>query len=208
MSEIELLQSLHQRAQNLRFQDLGELDDIIRKSKMVLQNLFPTKFYWIEIDQIHFHPSIIGQISPYIEQSAWKGGQVQLVNLLDTAIKDYALQQSKPSHQPKEIVRERVVTVQDNAAIDSITRQFIEYKKSVKKWLVFGIILLFSSVLIWIFFFTSGWTWYMNHPKRIGITLMINLTVVIALLNIPLKNKWLIWVPVIFAALIGLFALI
>jgi hypothetical protein len=208
MSEIEMLQALHQRAQFLRFQDFGELDDIVRKSKMVLQNLFPLKSYDIDVTQIHFHPSVIGQVSPYLEQSAWNSGQVQLVNLLDTAIKDFVLQQARTSSQPKEIIRERIVTVQDNAAIDNLNLQFIEYKKSVKKWSVFGMILLFSSTLIWIFFFTSGWTWYLNHPKRLSITLMLNLTVCIALLNIPLKNKWLIWVPIVAAAIIGLIALI
>lgn len=208
MSEIELLRHLLQRAQVITFRDDGELDDIIRKGKMALQNLFPTKLYWFEIDQIKLTPTYIGQKSDYELMEYWNAGQVQLFNLLHTAIQDYELQQARQANQPKEIIREKIVTVQDNSAIEELSNQFAKYKRNAKFWILFFVLLLIGSAIIWIFYFTSGWNWYQYHPKKLSIALMIQMTLIVGLLNIPFKRKWLIWIPIISAVLIALFSIL
>ena len=54
MDEFEILKKQLDRAKVLRYNDHNTLDDILRKSKMTLENLMPVKMYSIDINLIKF----------------------------------------------------------------------------------------------------------------------------------------------------------
>tara|TARA_R100001015_G_C4620942_1_gene178014 strand:- start:90 stop:1010 length:921 start_codon:yes stop_codon:yes gene_type:complete len=133
----EKLEDLKRRAQNLRYKDEKELDDIIRKSKMYLEKLFPNKFtYASEIGQIRFFPgyyvSGMGD-RPYRE--SWSKGQQKLINLLDTRIEELKLESSKPkSIKPEVQVVERIVEVQDQEKINELTQEINTLRQTKSLW--------------------------------------------------------------------------
>lgn len=204
MTDIEVLQNTLERTQSLKYQDDHNLDDIIRKGKMVLQNLFPTKLYWIEIEQIHFRQHT-GNVTEEVLMRYWIKAQQQLINLFHTALLDYTIQQQKMNQKK---VTERVITVLDKEGVDAIRLELKNYKKKVRNWSLFALLLIISSLMIWIFFMYSDWDWYLSHPKKLGITLMVNLALLIIFLNVPLKSKWLIWISIIVPILIALFSIL
>ena len=114
----------------------------------------------------------------------------------------------KVKETPREIVKERIIQVKDDIAIEELKREFGQYKKGVKNWVLFSIFSVLSCILLWTHFAFSNWEWYLNHEKNLGITLLLNLTIVVALLNITLKTKWLYLISIICAVLTALFTLI
>ncbi len=131
------LDELKSRAINLNYKDDKELDDIIRKTKMYVEKLFPTKFtYSPEIDSIKFKPSFfvsgMGE-QPY--RDSWLKGQQELINFLDTRIEEIKLEQvEKPQKKLKPQVIEKIVTVQDNNRIDQLTQENNALRKSKSLW--------------------------------------------------------------------------
>ena len=133
----EKLKELKVRAENLRYKDDKELDDIIRKTKMYVEILFPMKLtYAFEIDAIKFEPSYY--VSGMGEQSyreSWTSGQQKLINFLDTRIEEKTLEpkaQPRSSHEPKII--EKIVTIQDNSRIDELTQENNALRRSKSLW--------------------------------------------------------------------------
>ncbi len=208
MNEFEILKIQLNRAKSLSYNDHITLDDIVRKSKMTLENLIPTKFYSIEIGQIKFPNHYIVSMPESTYKNDWEKGKGQLINLLDTAIQDYELQSKNQKSKTQEIIRERVIQVKDETATNDLKDEFKNYKQSVKNWSLFIIFSISISILIWVCFIFSDWEWFNYHSKKLGITLLLNLTIIVGLLNIPLKTKWLIWLPIVFAALTTLFSLL
>jgi hypothetical protein len=133
----EKLEELKKRAQNLRFDDIKELDDIIRKTKMYLEKIFPMKFtYSAEVDSISFHPSFyvsgMGD-GPY--QKSWANGKLELINLLDTRIEELEIELAKQtSSQPEVKVIEKVVKVQDNARVNELIQENNALRKGKSLW--------------------------------------------------------------------------
>ena len=208
MTEIEILHNQLKRAKSLIYNDNATLDDIKNKGKMALENIFPTKYYKVDIQFIKFSQYYVTQMpeSTYIKD--WQDGQNKLISLLDTAIQDYNLHLERQANIPEEIIKEKIVYVQDNTALNEIKNEFKEYKKTQRNWIIFAMLTFTFSILIWLHFFYSGWNWYNAHSKKLGLTLLLNLTIIISLLNIPFKNKWLIWLPILSAVFIALFTII
>lgn len=133
----EKLSELKSRAQNLRYNDKKELDDIQRKTKMYLEKLFPMKFtYPGEVDSIKFYPSyhVSGMGSgPY--QEAWSKGKEELINLLDTRIEEAdILSKQTVESKPKVQVVEKVVTVEDHSKIDYLNQEIKALRVSKNLW--------------------------------------------------------------------------
>jgi len=213
MTDEETLRNSLERAKSLTYRDDKELDDIRKKGKMALENLFPTKSYWIEIGNIKFSQFHYTQISESIYRKEWTDGQNELINLLDTAILDLKSKKEKAAAKPiptkeKVVIQEKIVPVIDESAIRTLKEEFSDYKKSVTNWTIYAILTLLLSSTLWLMFFYSGWEWFNGHEKKLGITLMINLTIIVGLLNIPIRQKWTIWIPAVIAVLVTVFSLI
>ena len=212
MNEFALLKNLLTKAQNLQLFNDNELDDIRRKGKMALENLLRAKTYWIDINNIQFKQLRYSPTSYQINQD-WKDGQNKLINLIDTAIKDYEIQLSKKENKPspvqtKIVIQEKIVPVIDESAVKEIKQQFIEYRQNLRKWLYFTFALTLLTIGLWLFYNFGNWMWFNNHPKKLGIALMFNLTIILLLLNIPIKKGWIIWVTTACAVIATLFTII
>ena len=106
------------------------------------------------------------------------------------------------------MVKEKIVPVIDESAIRTLKEEFSDYKKSVTNWTIYSALTILLTSTLWVMFFYSGWEWYDGHTKKLGITLMFNLTIVVGLLNIPIRQKWTIWIPAVIAVLVTIFSLI
>jgi len=207
MKDIDLLKSLLDRIKKLKYRDYHELDDIKRKTKMVLANMFPLRSYSSESEHIKFERTYFNQMPVDTYISDWAQGISQFHNLIHTAITDYEMHLSDKEKSGPQVI-ERVVTVQDDSMIDEVKNEFSSYRRNVRKWVIFSVLFIISTTLIWIIFRDLNWTWYANHSKKTAITLMSNLTVLALLLNVPFRNKWLVWTPIAFAVVIALFSLL
>lgn len=134
---IEKLEELKRRTENLVYKDQKELDDIQRKVKLYLEQIFPNKFTYLgEVDKITFFPSFwvdsMG-IQPYID--SWNKGKGELVNLLDTRIEETKLlvSNSQPKDESIKVV-ERIIQVVDNKRIEELTQELDAIKSSKNLW--------------------------------------------------------------------------
>lgn len=211
MTDEQTLQQTFERAKSLTYKNDKELDDIRKKGKMSLENIFPTKTYWIEIGNIKFSQFHYMQVSESTIRKEWEDGKDQLVNLLDTALLDLRSKKEKLVQLPmkeKIIIQEKIIPIIDESAIREIKEEFADYKKNVINWSLYTILSLLLISVLWIMFFYSGWEWYNKHPKKIGITLMFNLIIIVGLLNIPIRQKWTIWIPALLGILATIFTLV
>lgn len=134
---IEKLEELKSRAERLNYKDEKELDDIIRKTKMYVEKLFPSKItYRIDIDSIKFKPSFfvtgMGD-QPY--RDSWLSGKEKLINFLDTRIEEKRIEpKPKPKATSEPRIIEKIVTVQNNGRIDELTQENTELRKSKSLW--------------------------------------------------------------------------
>jgi hypothetical protein len=213
MTDEETLRQTFERTKLLTYKNEKELDDIRKKGKMAMENLFPTKSYWIEIGNIKFPQFHYVQVSESTWRKEWEDGKNELINLLDTALLDLKSKKEKLASTPrptkeKIVIQEKIVPVIDESAIREIKEEFADYKRSVTNWTLYAILTLIISLVLWTMFFYSGWEWYNGHEKKLGITLMFNLTVIVGLLNIPIRQKWTIWIPAVIAVLTTIFTLI
>lgn len=211
MTDEQTLQQTFERAKSLTYKNDKELDDIRKKGKMSLENIFPTKTYWIEIGNIKFSQFHYMQVSESTIRKEWEDGKDQLVNLLDTALLDLKSKKEKLVQLPlkeKIIIQEKIIPIIDESAIREIKEEFADYKKNVVNWSLYTILSLLLISVLWIMFFYSGWEWYNKHPKKIGITLMFNLIIIVGLLNIPIRQKWTIWIPALLGILATIFTLV
>lgn len=132
---IEKLEELKRRTENLIYKDKNELDDIQRKAKLYLEQLFPNKFTYLgEVDKITFFPSFsfdgMGN-QPYID--SWNKGKGQLVNLLDTRIEEAKLLRSNPKDDNVKIV-EKVIQIVDNTRIEELNQEIDALRGSKNLW--------------------------------------------------------------------------
>jgi hypothetical protein len=141
MTDEATLRTVLERAKSLTYKNDKELDDIRKKGKMALENLFPTKSYWIEIGNIKFSQYHYTQVSESTYKKDWTDGQNELINLLDTALldlkskKEKAAQKASPTKE-RIVIQEKIVPVIDESAIRTLKEEFSGYKKSVTNWSV------------------------------------------------------------------------
>jgi hypothetical protein len=134
---IEKLEELKTRAQNLRYKDKNELDDIQRKAKLYIEKMFPDKFtYSGEVDRITFYPSFyVSGMSNQISIDSWNHGNQELINLLDTRIEETRLNQVKPKESSQNIqVVEKIVQVEDYKRINELTQELNAVKAEKNLW--------------------------------------------------------------------------
>lgn len=147
---IEKLKELKVRTENLLYKDEKELDDIIRKTKMYVEKLFPMKLtYSLDVDSIKFRPSYyVSGMGDKENRAAWTSGQQKLVNFLDTRIEEKLLEQRtqpKITLEPKII--EKIVPVPDNYRIDQLTQENMALRKSKNLWNRINWAILIPSIL-------------------------------------------------------------
>ncbi len=80
--------------------------------------------------------------------------------------------------------------------IDTLTGK-LSKGKSVNKWLVFLLLFTLSSVFIWNFNNIFNWQWFVIHENKVLIQILSELVAFLALLNIPLKKHWKVWVTLL-----------
>src|SRR5665647_2271842 len=114
MNEIEILKELIERCHRLKYKDNSEVDDIRRKGKMILENLFPLKTYSIDILSIQLRKGYGIQMDESYYRQDWEEGKQQFINLFDTVIHDYEL--NKNRHSKQELIKERIIRVTDETA--------------------------------------------------------------------------------------------
>jgi hypothetical protein len=172
MTDEQTLQQTFERAKSLTYKNEKELDDIRKKGEMSLENIFPTKTYWIEIGNIKFSQFHYMQVSESTIRKEWEDGKVQLVNLLDTALLDLKSKKEKLVQLPMKeeiIIQEKIIPLIDESAIREIKEEFADYKKNVVNWSLYTILSLLLISVLWIMFFYSGWEWYNKHPKKMAL---------------------------------------
>ena len=137
---IEKLKRQKIRAENLKYSNQQELDDIIRKTKLYLEQLFPSKVeYPFEVADIKFKPlNTIYSMDDKHEQNcikAWNEGKNSLINLIDTRIEEYEiLIGSQNSKQSKPIIEEKIITVENTEKINQLRRELAETRGKKTLW--------------------------------------------------------------------------
>ena len=207
MTDEEILKKVLERAKALPFNDTKELDDIIRKSILALENLFPFKSYNIDIKYIRFSELHYSQVPESTLIKEWNDGKNKLINLLDTAILDLKVSSENAIAQPTK-TNEKIVPSVDNPELKEVEAKFANYKRNVKNWCIYSILAVVLSIILWLLFFYSSWKWYNGLDKKLGITLTFNLLIFFSLLNIPLKGKWVTWITIAGTVMVALFALL
>lgn len=158
MDVLENLGLLHNRAQNLNYNDRKELDDIIQKSKMYISSYFTSKpIYSIEIGQISFTPTYsIGNIGDSIYRSAWEDGKNKLVNLLDTRIKEIKLLEKQKNDSIPSNNSIKIGDINDKRKIEALEKQISILNSKPKgysnttKFFVISTTLLIISSAFWL----------------------------------------------------------
>jgi len=94
---------------------------------------------------------------------------------------------------------ERIKTKETEEKFHDIENKFIAFKTKVNKWVIFAAALLLTSLYLWFHQYLVSWSWLDMHRNNIFIKLASNLLLLFGLLNIPLKQHWRVWVPLMVA---------
>lgn len=127
---------LKKRAELLRYNDTKELDDLKRKSKMIVESFFPTKLtYTLEVDQIQFYPSyVFDGISSKVYTDAWENGKQQLINFLDTRIEELKLKIENINSTSKERTVVKNVFTIDTKRIEELESEVLRLNAKQRLW--------------------------------------------------------------------------
>jgi hypothetical protein len=90
---------------------------------------------------------------------------------------------------------------------EKVKRQ-LEFRMAVFQWGIFVVGLSLISSLLWLHQLWFDWTWLDNHKNRILIQLASQLLIAFALLNVPLRRHWQLWLKLIVAIIGILFGLV
>ena len=137
---IEKLKKLKSRAENLKYSDEQELDDIKRKTKLYLEKLFPGKIsYPLEVGYISFKPSTtVYSMDDTHEKNcikAWNDGKNSLVNLIDTRIEEYELSTIKKDFKfQKTIIKEKIIEVENTDKINQLKAELNKLQNTKSLW--------------------------------------------------------------------------
>ncbi len=115
----EKILELKKRAEQLKYNDKKELDDLKRKSKMFVEKMFPLKLtYSLEVDKIRFCPNYVFDSTSSKEFiDAWENGKQELINFLDTRIEEAKLNIQHTNSIPKERTIIKEVFVKDQERV-------------------------------------------------------------------------------------------
>lgn len=133
---IEKLKILKRRAEDLNYKNNSDLDDIIRKTKLYLQEIFPNKKdYLHEVDNIKYTPLYsFSDIS--FHKDAWQEGVKKLVNFIDTRIEEYHIVISnKKMKQNSPIIKEKILKIEDTYKINHLNYELEKCQKKNRLWL-------------------------------------------------------------------------
>ncbi len=136
---IEKLRNQKNRAENLKYSDRQELDDIIRKTKLYLEQLFPNKVgYPFEVSDIKFKPSTtVYSMDDTQEKNcikSWNDGKNGLINLIDTRIEEYELLDTKKDLKfQKPVIKERIVEVENTDKINQQQSELNQLRKELNQ---------------------------------------------------------------------------
>jgi hypothetical protein len=116
---LEKILELKKRAEQLKYNDKKELDDLKRKSKMFVEKMFPLKLtYSLEVDKIRFCPNYVFDSTSSKEFiDAWENGKQELINFLDTRIEEAKLNIQHTNSIPKERTVIKEVFVKDQERV-------------------------------------------------------------------------------------------
>jgi len=132
---IEKLKILKNRAEDLNYKNNSDLDDIIRKTKLYLQQIFPNKIdYLHEVDKIKYTPLYnFSDIS--FHKDAWQEGVKKLINIIDTRIEEYDIIIShKKMKQRIPIIREKIIKIEDTSKINQLDSELKKCQKKKNLW--------------------------------------------------------------------------
>jgi hypothetical protein len=88
MDNIEIVRSLLERANGLPYQDLGELDLLLRQVDMIIRRVFgDSSSYLNNLKDIVFHTAF-NDSPEHVHRQYWDRGQRKLVNLIRTMLAD------------------------------------------------------------------------------------------------------------------------
>ncbi len=84
MDNLELISQLKEQAKEVSVRNGGELDAVIRRTEMIVRNVFgPASKYLTDIKELSFHPSF-GPTTEEYKISVWHSGHKALINLIQT----------------------------------------------------------------------------------------------------------------------------
>jgi len=78
---------------------------------------------------------------------------------------------------------------------DDIKEKFKGFKTKLVRWGIFAGALLLMSLYLWVHQYFVSWSLLAMHKNSLFIKLASNLLLLFGLLNIPLKQHWKVWVP-------------
>ena len=132
---IEKLKILKKRAEDLNYKNSSDLDDIIGKTKLYLQQIFPNKIdYLHEVDKIKYTPLYsFSDIS--FHKDAWQEGVKKLINFIDTRIEEYdIIISNKKMKQKIPIIREKIIKIEDTSKINQLYSELKKCKNKNNLW--------------------------------------------------------------------------
>lgn len=94
---------------------------------------------------------------------------------------------------------ERVKTKGAEENFHGIENKFIAFKTKLYRWFIFAAALLLTSLYLWFHQYFVSWSLLDMHKNSLFIKLASNLLLLFGLLNIPLKQHWKVWVPLMVA---------
>ncbi len=80
----------------------------------------------------------------------------------------------------------------------------ISYYQRLSSWFNFAIVFVGTTILLWSHEYWLDLQWLNFHQNRLLIQIMFQLLILFALLNIPLKKYWIVWLGFIVAGLFSI----
>lgn len=132
----EKILELKKRAEQLNYNEKKELDDLQRKSKMCVENLFPLKpTYKTEVDQIKFYPSYwVDGMGSKVYTDAWENGKQELINFLDTRIEEAKLNIQHTNSSTKESAVIKEVFIKDQERVLKLEGEVSRLEGKQRLW--------------------------------------------------------------------------
>lgn len=87
---------------------------------------------------------------------------------------------------------------------ENIEKKFKIFKISLRNWIIFFGVLGLTSLFLWLHQMWLNWNWLNTHKNKTIIEIAVQLLLVIALLNFPLKRHWKLWTTLIAMIIIGI----
>ncbi len=86
----------------------------------------------------------------------------------------------------------------------SFQEKFRAFKLKTKRWIIFAIIIILTSTLLWLNSVFINWSWLENHAHKLQVQILFQLLFVFMSINIPLYKHWKLWIPLVIAIMLGI----